>query len=234
MVYTLIVVILQISNALKLMVLGSPIMPDDVSGVTNMLHLFKDWRLPLIILAIFLPLVSLGYAIAWRKRLTWVLLISLLTGVVITWLRAEDIIHYMDHQFGDWIWNQPGNYQDRGLILHLTHEGIRNMARGKVKVTRQEVQSALKALCPSSQSFSSHADLTHRPNIYMILLESFWDPMLLTSANIVPDPIDPRFRALWKQTGSSTATSPVFGGYTANSEFEVLCGFPVTTNAVFF
>jgi hypothetical protein len=28
--------------------------------------------------------------------------------------------------------------------------------------------------------------------------------------------------------------SPVFGGYTANSEFEVLCGFPITVDAVFF
>ena len=27
---------------------------------------------------------------------------------------------------------------------------------------------------------------------------------------------------------------PVFGGYTANSEFEVLCGFPVTKDNVKF
>jgi hypothetical protein len=39
---------------------------------------------------------------------------------------------------------------------------------------------------------------------------------------------------LWKSTGYSHALTPVFGGYTANSEFEVLCGFPVTDDKVKF
>ncbi len=234
LVYTLIVTVLQICNALKIVILGSPIMPDDLSAVTNMLHLFSDWRLPLILLSILLPLASLGYAIAWRKRLTWIIFATLLVCFFAIWFQAADITRYMDRQFGDWIWNQPGNYKDRGLIMHLAHEGVRNMARGKVKITKEQVQAALLALHSSPQQLRPGADLARSPNIYIILLESFWDPMLLTSAAITPDPIDPRFRALWEQTDTSTTTAPVFGGYTANCEFEVLCGFPVTNNAVFF
>jgi len=48
------------------------------------------------------------------------------------------------------------------------------------------------------------------------------------------DPLDPRFRELWRQAGDSHVLSPIFGGYTANAEFEVLCGFPVTENHVYF
>ena len=48
------------------------------------------------------------------------------------------------------------------------------------------------------------------------------------------DPFPPELRALWAETGHSVTLSPVFGGYTANAEFEALCGFPVTENAVFF
>ena len=28
---------------------------------------------------------------------------------------AGPIMAAMDKQFGDWIWNQPGNYRERGL-----------------------------------------------------------------------------------------------------------------------
>jgi hypothetical protein len=48
------------------------------------------------------------------------------------------------------------------------------------------------------------------------------------------DPVSPAFRRLWKQAGYSTAMSPVFGGYTANAEFEILCGFPVVEDNVKF
>ncbi|MEJ2322435.1 MAG: LTA synthase family protein, partial [Gammaproteobacteria bacterium] len=71
-------------------------------------------------------------------------------------------------------------------------------------------------------------------NVHVILLESFWDPLLLEGIDFSEDPVSPGFRALWAQTNNSTVLSPVFGGYTANAEFEVLCGFPVTVDTVFF
>ncbi len=43
--YTVLITVLQISNALKYSVLGSPIMPDDFIGFVNMFMLFDDWRL---------------------------------------------------------------------------------------------------------------------------------------------------------------------------------------------
>lgn len=42
------------------------------------------------------------------------------------------------------------------------------------------------------------------------------------------------FRKIWNSANNSTALVPVFAGMTANSEFEVLCGFPVTKNTVKF
>jgi phosphoglycerol transferase MdoB-like AlkP superfamily enzyme len=48
------------------------------------------------------------------------------------------------------------------------------------------------------------------------------------------NPLSDDFRKLWKSANNSTALVPVFAGMTANSEFEVLCGFPVTRNTVKF
>ncbi len=232
--YTLLVFVLQISNALKLMILGSPIMPDDFLAVSNMLHLFSDWRLPAILCAIIIPLLTLFFAIAWKRKRSWALFFLAFCGFLLVWIQAPAVTQYMDKNYGDWIWNQPGNYKDRGLIIHLFHEGVRNIARSQVKISEQEALAARTAFQSQHQGVSSKATLAADRNIYLILLESFWDPMLLPSAGISPDPVDPRFRSLWRRTGYSTTTAPVFGGYTANSEFELLCGFPVTSNAVFF
>jgi len=71
-------------------------------------------------------------------------------------------------------------------------------------------------------------------NVHVFVLESFFDPVSLGEQWVPEDPFPAKFRELWAATGNSTALSPVFGGYTANAEFEMLCGFPVTRNAVFF
>ncbi|HWA47800.1 MAG TPA: LTA synthase family protein, partial [Dongiaceae bacterium] len=76
--------------------------------------------------------------------------------------------------------------------------------------------------------------LGQRRNLHIILEESFWDPTVLSAAGYSADPLDPRFRDLWRQSGFTFGLSPAFGGQTANAEFEVLCGFPVNQIAVKF
>lgn len=71
-------------------------------------------------------------------------------------------------------------------------------------------------------------------NIHIVLLESFWDPNTLKKAKYKQNPLSPEFRELWKSAEYSHALVPVFGGFTANSEFEVLCGFPVVKHSVKF
>ncbi len=232
--FSMLTAVLQVSNALKLNVLGSPVMPDDFLAFTNMLHLFSDWRLYAMSAAVGVPLLTLLAAIAWTRKSTWMTLGSLTVFYILIFANAPDVTAYMDKRYGDWVWNQPGNYKDRGLVRHLVHEGVRNMARGKTTAGREEALTALNALHTADDAPAAHGQPSRTPNIYIILLESFWDPMLLDDSGIHPDPVDPRFRKLWKEAGYSTAQAPVFGGYTANSEFEALCGFPVTDNAVFF
>ena len=48
--YLLLMAILHISNNLKMVILGSPIMPDDFISVRNMFMLFNDWKLWLMVL----------------------------------------------------------------------------------------------------------------------------------------------------------------------------------------
>ena len=61
-------------------------------------------------------------------------------------------------------------------------------------------------------------------NIHILVLESFLDPSRFSSLEFRTPPAPPRFEALRKNLHISR--SPVFGGGTAQVEFEVLCGVP--------
>ncbi len=62
-------------------------------------------------------------------------------------------------------------------------------------------------------------------NVYLVILESFVDPTLFRGVTFSRDPRHPDFRRLvGEEQGFSI--SPVFGGGTAEAEFEALCGVP--------
>jgi phosphoglycerol transferase MdoB-like AlkP superfamily enzyme len=58
-------------------------------------------------------------------------------------------------------------------------------------------------------------------NVHVFVMESLTDPLQL-GLPVARDPFDPRFR----ENIGGDSLSPVFGGRTAQAEFEVLCGTP--------
>ncbi len=66
--------------------------------------------------------------------------------------------------------------------------------------------------------------LRKTPNIHILVLESFLDPQRFAALEFQTPPAPPRFDALRKNMHISR--SPVFGGGTAQVEFEILCGVP--------
>ncbi len=228
--------VIHLSNAGKIVVLGGPIMPDDFLAVRNLFLLLEGWQLFAVTAIVAIPLLLLLAMTAWRRTRTWILLSSVSIAAALLILAPVPVVHAMDNWFGNVVWNQRGNFEDRGLLIHLTQETARYLAHGKNPPTPEEVESAMGKLQPNPtiQPLQPLTSNTSQRNVHVIVLESFWDPALLTAAGLSDDPLDPGFRALWREAGNSHALSPVFGGYTANTEFEVLCGFPVTEDSVFF
>lgn len=64
-----------------------------------------------------------------------------------------------------------------------------------------------------------------RRNVHLIVLESFLDPRLFVAARFSRNPAHPDFERLFGDA-LGLSLSPVFGGATAQAEFEVLCGVP--------
>jgi len=63
-------------------------------------------------------------------------------------------------------------------------------------------------------------------NVHIVMLEGFLDPLRLEKLRFNMDPVHPDFRKLLLDGTGSLSRSPVYGGYTAQAEFEVLCGVP--------
>lgn len=227
-----------VSNAIKLAVLGGPVMPDDFIAAKNLFLLLEGWQLWGSVAMLAVPLAGLLWMFAWRQPRAWLALAGVALAVMAVVRHPASVVSWMDARFGDWVWNQRGNYEMRGLPIHLAQEAARNLSRRLPPPQAGEVDEALARLGakPPSGFFKAAQQSSGGAgrNVHMIVLESFWDPTPLKAAGLSADPLDPAFRKLWKATGNARALSPVFGGYTANAEFEALCGFPVRADAVFF
>lgn len=71
---------------------------------------------------------------------------------------------------------------------------------------------------------SSEIETNIQPNIIIVQLESFIDPLWIKPIDFSEDPI-PNFRKIVNNYTSGLLTIPGLGGGTANSEFEVITGF---------
>jgi hypothetical protein len=225
-IQTLLVAALWIGNPAKIALLGRPMMPDDIDSFPALIEVLG----PLGWVAICLPLaIFAGLLLAnlnWRGAAAKLGLTGLAVLLAAPMLAPAPIVAAMDARFGNTTWDQRENYVWRGAALHSLQEISRVLAEHRPSPGRAEALAAA-AQTLARPWFASLAVPPEPRNVYVMVLESFWDPSLLTNAGYSEPPFDPRFEALWQRAGKSTALSPAFGGQTANAEFEFLCGFPV-------
>lgn len=246
-IHALLMGLLYIGNAVKISFFGGPIMPDDIFALQSLLLILDGWRFfaAAIPLAAIASLVLFNFSMRhWSAYLASLFVILL--GITVVYKPAT-LLEPLDGYFGNSVWDQRSNYVWRGATLYTLLESARHFGAAEVIPDADTAQEAAGKLLTSSRANSLSAATmavsfnkgavanTFTPrNIHIVLLESFWDPNALKKAKFKPYPLYPEFRELWKSAGYSHALAPVFGGFTANSEFEVLCGFPVVKDAVKF
>jgi phosphoglycerol transferase MdoB-like AlkP superfamily enzyme len=110
------------------------------------------------------------------------------------------------------MWDQKENYTFNGFVLAFAL----NLPMANVSAPAGYSAEAIDGI-PGFPVASVPAD---KPDIIIVMSESFWDPTRLPGVTITPDPI-PTARSV----SSGSMFSPEFGGMTANVEFEALTGF---------
>jgi phosphoglycerol transferase MdoB-like AlkP superfamily enzyme len=225
-----------VGNAIKIAFFGGPIMPDDAFALRSLLLILEGWRFfaAAIPLAAVASLVFFNFTMRhWSAYLAT--LVVLLLGITIVY-KPTMIVEPIDKYTGNSVWDQRSNYIWHGATLYSLQEGSRYFALADaapdMDIAQESANNLLDAV-PEDKPTEPEKTFVPR-NIHLVLLESFWDPNRLKKAGYNQNPLSPEFRKLWKSTDYSNAMPPVFGGYTANSEFEVLCGFPITKDNVKF
>ena len=72
---------------------------------------------------------------------------------------------------------------------------------------------------------ATHLADAQRRNVYIVLVESLFNPHEIDGVTFSGEPLAPPFDS-WMRRGGAHAMSPVFGGRSADAEFEILCGLP--------
>lgn len=182
-----------------------------------------SYSMPLAIL-LLLPMVVLSLHIMWRPHRHALLAAAPLLVILLMLYSAPSGVAQMIVGAG----SVPVKYSDAKsvesngrLTMMLYRVALRLKALDDLAPYRdranyeQLINARLQALLPTLD----------KRNVHLIVLESFLDPRLFSKLGFSTPPVHPAFENLFgEQLGLSL--SPVFGGATAQAEFEILCGVP--------
>lgn len=115
-------------------------------------------------------------------------------------------------------WSDRLNARQNGRLAAFLYYGARErVLREKIDTHRASSSTPLDALFPGTP--------VNRPNIHVIVLESFLDPRQVLNARFDRSPLADELRPfMLNGTSFSSVTSPIYGGNSAQAEFELLTG----------
>ncbi len=214
----------------KSLYLGDPLYPTDflyARQIVELMPLLVRER-PLTGVAMAAGIIG-GLALliyawrTWRRRAPAIPYKGRLARLVVSVPLLAFFVSIMDYATFSWsrdrlqiipmMWDQKENYNSNGFALAFAM----NVPMAHVTAPPGYSDKAIAAIAKPETAISMPQQ---KPDIIVVMSESFWDPTGLPNVKITPDPI-PTVRGL--QSGHMF--SPEFGGMTANIEFEALTGF---------
>lgn len=126
---------------------------------------------------------------------------------------------YVAATVGDGNWSEQWTLRRCGRFAATLHFYVRRA------IALERLPEAARA-APQGTLFAGA--LAGRPNVHLVVLESFLDPRLVSGVEFDRPPLHPDLRALLGEGGDAfdLVTAPVYGGGTAQTEFELLTGLP--------
>jgi phosphoglycerol transferase MdoB-like AlkP superfamily enzyme len=177
-----------------------------------------------VLLLLFSPIVLVLSFVDYRKYLR-VLSIAALAALLVATieLRSSIILSGLERagfQVAEWSDVESVNENGR-LATTLYFEAKRRQAffDTATYAHRSDYEMEVRTAADLIRKYGNHR------NVHLIVLESFLDPTLFKGVVYSKDPRHPQFAELVGDK-QSFSISPVFGGESAQAEFEVLCGVP--------
>lgn len=215
----------------KQIFLSDPLYPTDFLFGRQIMELMpvlvrdRPWTAVGIVVGIVLAVAAL----IWLVRVAWRRFPALtrrqrLARFAVALPLLGAFYHMMDYNNFSWVrdrlqvipimWDQTENYRHNGFTMAFAL----NLPMANVTAPAGYMSDAIDKI--ATQPVPAGTSHRGKPDVIVLMSESFWDPTRLPNVKLSPDPM-PTIRAM--QSGN--VFSPEFGGMTANVEFEALTGF---------
>lgn len=196
----------------------------EITELPEMFDVLPAHYLALIVVGVGCPLGAFLYSLdlrRWRQSSLVALPALVLLGNI--YVFPETFLTTF-HALGREVvtWSDVVSVENNGRLSMLGYfESQRQSSLQKTRTYRgdQSMASHMLALAEGIKASGNGR------NVHLLVLESFLDPKLFAGLKFSSDPADPAYQKLVRKK-EGFSISPVFGGGTAQAEFEILCGVP--------
>ena len=196
----------------------------EVLEIPELMQVLSPLYIVLIAVFIFLPILVFIALINYRNMRPIILgglpIVSLAVLVVVSPTAYTDFVEKAGN--GVVIYSDVHSVRNNGRLTMLAYneaERHHSLSITEPYRDREKFVSRINAQTAELKKNSNQR------NVHMIVLESFLDPRLFQNARFSKNPVHPSFTKLFGDK-TNLSRAPVFGGSTAQAEFEVLCGVP--------
>ena len=205
---------------------GRAATPSDFSNISGIFSFSIGLALGLIFLYSLIPFsvflsVYFNHSHSFLKlRKSLFIRLLLLLATVIT-LASPITTNFQNSYFSYSVWAQEDTIRENGRfnssVFYAKQEYSNNQTLKKYVDNTQAGVDIKKSLFPR--------ELTNKKNVHIIVLESFVDPRLINELSLEPSFVAQELvKYLGGKKDFSRIISPIYGGGTAESEFELLTG----------
>ena len=196
----------------------------EVKELPELMAVLPVWALSVIVLCMGGAFVVFVRSMRFKlDRPAVIGFLPILLVILMVELKPNSFLYAFDKvQRSVTMWSDIQSAEDNGRIWMMLYMEAKRKSN-TLKVADFKTDPAF--LKKIDDTVSMVSSLEKKKNVHLIVLESFVDPDLFAGLTFSRRPVHPDFDKIFKNKGS-LSISPVFGGGTAQAEFEVLSGVP--------
>ncbi|PHC40713.1 phosphoglycerol transferase [Bacillus toyonensis] len=239
---SLVLIIFGIVNHFKIIFRGDPFYPSDFTQITQMqsvipmvMEYFSWWNIFLVIVGI----VLLVYLVIYIRKHIPVIKPHIITRIILICGSTFMVYAYSNYpntfmsnvlqKYGVTFvaWNQNVNYGDNGFVLGFVSNLDTTVIEKPEEYSKETMIQISNNIKKQYESNVGKKEKIEKPNIIFFMSEAFWDPTKLVNLSFSEDPLANLHHYIENFPGGQTI-APVFGGSTANTEFEALTSYSMS------
>ncbi len=232
---SLFIFIIAIANYYKMLVVGEPIYPSDVSLITNIDEIIgyvKNLLSPALLMGLLIAILLLVIlcirtrkGLKLKRKLRVIFFVCSLTYLVSIFYYENSPLKFLVNQTVYFTkWNQLNNYQENGFLFGFITNLQNDLMVKNDYYTEHNMNEIINYYTKKAEEYNKTTDEALLPNIITIVSESLSDPTVFNQLSFSEDPL-PNLRQYMQTYSSGKFLSPFKGNRTANVEFEYLVGF---------